>query len=237
MRIRCAFTLIELLVVLAIMALLVGILLPTLGSARASARTVLCLANVRSLALSQQAYAVDHHGHLVKAGSGSYLTQGSWIGQLDRYSDSPLARRCPSDQSVFFSQPLPSSSPPAFRSSSYAINNFVSPTHTPAGADTIDQLDDVVELSAVVQFAELAEAGAYAGADHLHVESFYSVFLPDQTLARIAQQLPLGRHGNDARSWDAPLNYSFLDGHAETRPIGAVYTHPNQNAFDPRARR
>lgn len=230
-----AFTLIELLVVIAIIALLIGILMPALGSAQKAARSIRCLSNVRSLALSQQAYAADHDGHIVQAGGGAYATQGSWIGQLDLYAANSLARRCPSDESAFFVRPLPSSAPPAFRSSSYAINNFVSPTHAPPGVQPIRRLDEVKALSAVIQFTELAESGAYAGADHLHVESFYSVFLPDQTLARIALQLPLGRHGRSARSWDAPLNYSFLDGHAEIRPVSAVYTQPDLNSFDPRS--
>ena len=90
------FTLIELLVVISIIALLISILLPALGAARETAKTMSCLSNERQLGLAFHMYTNDSEGYFPAAEPRVWLNAlgydgGEWwhtvIGRYAGYPD------------------------------------------------------------------------------------------------------------------------------------------------------
>ncbi|MDY7009763.1 MAG: type II secretion system protein [Planctomycetota bacterium] len=94
---RGGFTLVELLVVVAIIALLVSILLPTLGRAKEQARIVSCMSNLRSLGLSFAFYS-NENNDWYPPGSGYGGDPPTWDYTLYNYYENYGLLKCVSDK-------------------------------------------------------------------------------------------------------------------------------------------
>lgn len=89
---RRGFTLLELLIVVSIVALLLGMLFVAINQARARARSVKCLNNVRQLALGVRVYTDQHNGRLPDG------LKEPWFAQIAPCLESePSVFRCPDD--------------------------------------------------------------------------------------------------------------------------------------------
>ena len=93
MRRKLAFSLIELLVVIGIIAILAGLLLPTLSRAKDKARRIACLNNLKQWGLATQLYTLDNNDLLPPDGKSAPLdadTNTGWYIQLPHQLGLPV---------------------------------------------------------------------------------------------------------------------------------------------------
>lgn len=191
-----AFTLIELLVVIAIIAILAGLLLPTLGRAKDKAWSTACLNNLRQIGIASILYADEHEDALPR----SQHSGESWVGTLQPYCSGTNLWRCQRD-------------PHTTRRYSYAINDFLLPPGPGTTAPSYARFTAVPSPVDTMLMAECADG--YANTDHFHfspnTEGEYTPFT-------FANQVAVRRHSDTA-------NYLFVDGHVDRQSWTLVKSH------------
>lgn len=226
-----AFTLIELLIVIAVLALLLAILIPALSKARAQARKVACLSNLRQLQTCAKLYSMDYDGFLLpnryvynigtEAPADGFIEAMTWCiglapfdtttknienGLLFTYNKSTGIYRCPADLSRVRTEDGQQLSMRRTRSYNLcqSINGvpYAEPRYYPPSFTKENEIDDPPP-SRLLHFVGVHEDGI--------LDSHFGIPPRGPTFETDPPQwwdLPAGRHSQGG-------NVSFADGHVE----------------------
>jgi prepilin-type processing-associated H-X9-DG protein len=231
-----AFTLVELLVVVGIIAVLVGLLLPTLANAQRQAKTLQCLSQMRTVGQSMAIYSSSNGGWLFPTDAGG-PTGGvdinlQWfvyvmnihgpMNQLDEWHWCPPTLRCPEDLL----------DPSGSCAHSYVLNDHLNTRHVKYSSRPPHD----IPVSSIVVMGEKKTA----------LPDFYiQQFVPDQTSDYGPGSDQFGSYPPDPPPPNAPVaelyrhspkygsNYLFLDLHAETSPPRQRFYAAQLDPWDP----
>ncbi|MHC5082581.1 MAG: type II secretion system protein [Planctomycetota bacterium] len=212
---RQGFTLIEILVVISVIALLLGILVPTLSSAKESARRTVCLSNVRQLDIALKLYIDDHDDRIPPR---DYDGGSVWVVRLEPYYQNRKLLRCPTDRGEV--------------DRSYLMNGFIDYFAVHSFNGDWDEFFGAyktggfegMKVSNIPQPAETIALG------EKRVDSDGDAYMdiwPAQYGSDHLTKVAHGKHGLGRNVRSGGSNYSFVDGSVRLLKYGQAFSPKN----------
>ncbi len=240
-HVRDGFTLIELLVVIAIIAILAAILFPVFAQARAKARAISCISNLRQLGTGAAMYSQDYDEKsipsFIENNAGAEDWKGLWAVTIQPYLKNYAIETCP-DTVGNWGIGWPEQ-PNQNQMRSYAINDEMS------GWNYAKPLAVYQRPASTVQFSDAIAIYDPPGDAWTGMQTAYAKYQKNPDDIKQFATVPAAAQFRGPRymsfavqnKWEAPVpaarhnamcNVTFFDGHAKAIKLSQYWlTDPN----------
>lgn len=226
-RRKSQFTLIELLVVIAIIAILAGMLLPALNSARQKAHAISCTSQLKQIGTAMFSYAADYSDytpHAYQKWNNEYNYMHSWIVMLWPYSSTKKPDQFHSKGSSIFLCPgakeediyTHTVSSVAYPITSYGWNAYCGQLDG-TGLPSAGSSRYVKRFSKCIQPTAAAVGGDFANAGASYTDEKNTVVI--YNTETLEKYFPANRHPG------LSANLLYADGHVGSTKKSAFYVN------------